>query len=282
MLTLTLRHDDGELVARHSAQDTFLALKSYEYVTGDVIELEVDEAPGLYWIQFDEALGERLVYLSEPIVRYEVILDATERRPYSPKIFSGVRHYLSARRASRADALTRRNLALNPYDRRGEVTIYPHASSNLGPAQDTAFRERNAIDGIIANDNHGSFPFQSWGTDRREDARFTLDFGRPVLIDELAFVLRGDYPHDSHWTALTVDFDDCSLDVPLTAELGRQRFTINEITTTSLTLSGLVKNDDDSPFPALTQIEAYGHDVAQPAARPDAPVRHLDLHRLAR
>lgn len=286
MLTLTLRHDDGETVAQHCAEQPFLALKSYAYTSGDVIELEVDRAPGLYWIQFDEALGERLVYLAQPRVSYQVILDDTERRPYSPKIFSGQRHYLTARRATAGQAGERRNLALNPYDRRGADGILPHASSNLGDGQDPAFRERNALDGIIANSSHGSFPFQSWGTERRADAHLRLDFGRRVLLGELAFVLRGDYPHDSHWTSLTVEFDDAStLQVPLEPASGRQGFAFPELVTASLTLRDLVKADDDSPFPALTQLEAYGHDLpgggsGTAADGADETVHRLELHRL--
>ena len=52
---------------------------------------------------------------------------------------------------------------------------------------------------VLIHINHG-------GINQNEDAKITIDFGREVEIDKLALVLRGDYPHDSFWTQISVVF----------------------------------------------------------------------------
>lgn len=89
----------------------------------------------------------------------------------------------------------------------------------------------------------------------------TLDFGRPVRVNKIGLTLRADFPHDSWWVSATVGFSDDSeevLSLEKTAE--PQRFSIGERTVTGLTLGKLIKADDDSPFPALTQIEVWGRE----------------------
>ena len=87
----------------------------------------------------------------------------------------------------------------------------------------------------------------------------TLDFGRAVLLDELRLTLRADFPHDSWWTQATVEFDDGSREVlDLQKTAAPQTFAIETRTVKSLKLFELKKADDPSPFPALTQIEAWG------------------------
>ncbi len=61
---------------------------------------------------------------------------------------------------------------------------------------------------MIANESHGSFPYQSWGINQQADAQITIDFGREIVTDKIALVLRGDYPHDSYWEAVTLEFSD--------------------------------------------------------------------------
>ena len=77
--------------------------------------------------------------------------------------------------------------------------------------------------------------------------------------------MRADFPHDSWWTAATVRFGDGSEEVlSLRREGGTQRFPIAPRVVTELTLCELRKADDPSPFPALTQIEAWGREAADP------------------
>ena len=124
---------------------------------------------------------------------------------------------------------------------------------------EAVFAARNAIDGVYENVAHGTWPYQSWGINRDPNAALTLDFGRPVTVDELRLTLRADFPHDSWWTSATVAFSDGSREVlPLEKSPDPQCFSIAPRTVTRLTLCELIKADDPSPFPALTQIEAWG------------------------
>ncbi|WP_367277410.1 hypothetical protein [uncultured Subdoligranulum sp.] len=128
------------------------------------------------------------------------------------------------------------------------------------------FAARNAVDGVYENDSHGTWPYQSWGINRDPQAALTLDFGRPVTLDEVRLTLRADFPHDSWWTAATVRFSDGSTEVLTLEKTGEpQRFAITPRTVTGLTLCELKKADDPSPFPALTRIEAWGAEAAPPA-----------------
>lgn len=89
----------------------------------------------------------------------------------------------------------------------------------------------------------------------------TIEFGRPVTVDELRLTLRADFPHDSYWTQATVAFDDGSREVlQLTKTAAPQVFALAPRTVQSLKLFELKKAANASPFPALTQIEVWGTD----------------------
>ena len=80
-----------------------------------------------------------------------------------------------------------------------------------------------------------------------------------MTVDELRLTLRADFPHDSWWTQATVEFDDGTREVlELAKTPAPQSFAIAPRTVHSLKLFELKKADDPSPFPALTQIEAWG------------------------
>ena len=84
-------------------------------------------------------------------------------------------------------------------------------------------------------------------------------FGRNVKIDELVFYLRADFPHDAWWQSGTVHFSDGTDFTANFVKTGSaQSFKIPEKTISWLTLDTLIKADDPSPFPALTQLEVYG------------------------
>ncbi|PAE12235.1 hypothetical protein CHI02_10410 [Niallia circulans] len=264
MLTLKLKNIEGEIISEHSHhQETYLALKEYGYQLGDYIELTVENVPAFLWVQVDEALAPSLIYLTEKIWKYEIIIDETLKRAFSPKIFSGSRHYITVKMATAQDIEGYRNLALNSHDQKEWSGAFPHAYANVETRNDSTFFARNAIDGMIANENHGSFPYQSWGINQQKDAQITVDFGREVRIDKIALVLRGDYPHDSYWTQMTIAFTTGEeITIYPTKKLDRQFFHFKEIETRSIMLKKLIKHEDESPFPALTQVEVFGWEIA--------------------
>ena len=72
---------------------------------------------------------------------------------------------------------------------------------------------------------------------------------------------RADFPHDNWWKQVTLTFSDQS---ELIWELEKSRFAhVLEFEPKKIRwvkLSRLIKADDPSPFPALSQIEVYGRE----------------------
>jgi len=230
----------------------------HAYHPGDRISLEIGK-PGQYCVvQFEDTMAPALIYVVGREINFPIPF-GEQAVTYSPKSFVGDCHIIRARLAAPEEITARRNLAFNPYDGHSNKGFYPHASANVETRGEAVFAARNAIDGVYENTSHGSWPYQSWGINRDPDAALTLDFGRPVVVDELRLTLRADFPHDSHWTAATVNFSDGSTEtLTLQKSAAPQAFPITPRTVTGLTLCRLIKADDPSPFPALTQIEAWG------------------------
>lgn len=121
------------------------------------------------------------------------------------------------------------------------------------------FFAKNAIDGKYGNLSHGSYPFASWGINQQKDAALTIEFGRKVEIDWIRLLFRGDYPHDSYWTEVTLEFSDGTQQILATTnDTIFQEIKFPTKVTEFVTLKNLKKAADDSPFPALTQIEVFG------------------------
>lgn len=260
MLKLTVCHADGALCAENAGESAASLLYQAAYQPGDFIRLEADGfANGGYAvIQLEDTLAPALVYLPGSTLRYRVPEQA-DRIVFSPKAFSGELHLIRARLAAPQEIQARRNLAFNCYDRRENSSFYPHSSANVETRGESVFAACNAIDGVYENSCHGKWPYQSWGINRDPHAALTVEFGRPVTVDELRLTLRADFPHDSWWTAATVEFSDGSRErLALQKTAAPQSFFIRPRTVDRLVLKELIKAEDDSPFPALTQLEAWG------------------------
>ena len=213
----------------------------------------------VFW-QVDDALGASMCYLTEDAV-YQIPF-GEKKTVYSPKSFSGNVHYLFTRVAEPEEVRRYRNLALNPADQHEAAGCYPHASANVETRGESVFAARNAIDGIFANHDHGRWPYQSWGINRDPNAEMKVEFGRKVRVDCVRVCLRADFPHDSYWTEGTVSFSDGSREVLRFEKTDKpQTFRIQPRTIEWLTFGRLIKVPDESPFPALTQLEVYGNDL---------------------
>jgi len=231
------------------------------YVPGDRISISVSNPHGYYVIQLEDTLPPTLVYVTQMEVTY-TIPSGDDRIVFSPKSFSGNRHLIRARAARPEEVAQRRNLAFNPFDRHNSAGIFPHAQANVETRGEAVFAAYNAIDGIYENASHGEWPYQSWGINRDPNAAWTLHFGRKVCIDEVRMTLRADFPHDSWWTQATVEFSDGSREVlSLNKDPKPQSFPIAPRTVEWLMVKELIKAEDPSPFPALTQFEAWGTEV---------------------
>lgn len=228
------------------------------YEEGDKIVFNTSEKNTYLYAQVDDAMGEAFVYVTENEIVYEIPF-GEKRVSYSPKVFCGDKHLLSLRVAKKEEVESYKNLALNVIDKQEIKGLYPHASANIETRGEAAFAARNAINGNCENSSHGSWPYESWGIGMRDDACFRLDFGRSIVTDQIVIYTRSDFPHDNWWVKATLRFSDGSeiiwkLDKSDKAHI----LQFEEKTIEWLTFSDLIKADDPSPFPALSQIEVYG------------------------
>lgn len=260
-VTLQLRHEDQTLKTATSEARTYLAYHK-QYALGDYYQVQVSDAPAYVWVQLDASVAPSLVYLKQATWDFRIPFNLQKEWPYPDGAFLGTNHYAWVRVANEDELTVSRNLALNIYDQHEASGAYPHASANAETRDELVFYAKNVIDGVIANEKHGSYPFQSWGIAERPDAELTLDFGREVLVNHLVLILRADYPHDSYWQEVTVKFSDSSSEkLELKKTAAPQQFDITPRKVTWLKLTHLVKDQDSSTFPALTELEAWGKEA---------------------
>lgn len=244
----TAKWDDSQVVLVYSGN----------YEPGDKIIVSVPKVPGYYVIRIDDCMDEALVYLTEQVFTYYIPFDE-KKVAYNPKAFCGEHHYLTVRAAAEWEAGAYRNIAKNSIDQHGVQGCYPHAYANVETRGESVFAARNAIDGMLSNESHGAWPYESWGINQQDDAEITIDFGRMVDIDRIVLYTRADFPHDNWWTQAALSFSDGTQEI---VEMKRQvephEFVINRICITWIRMHTMIKSDDPSPYPALTQIEVYG------------------------
>lgn len=256
-MKLKIINKAGEVLKEISGENEINLVYDNEYKEGDFVLLEINNEKGFYEIQFDDSKGKSFVYLKGD-VKYEIPF-GEKRLNISSKVFTGKQHLLMVRKPFIEECQGYRILSENIWDQHGEVNCYPHASANVETRGETVFAALNAIDGVTASDFHGNWPYESWGINRRDDAIWKLEFGRPVEIDKLVIYTRADFPHDNWWESATVTFSDGSKERLSLKKGGEaQIFKIHKENIEWLTLSELIKADDPSPFPALTQFRVYG------------------------
>lgn len=261
-IQLDLFNHETLLQTAKSEHKTYLAYQS-QYALGNYYRVTVPAAPVYVWVQLDAALAPTLIYMTQTTWDFQIPFNIQREWPYPTGAFMGKRHYARVWYATAKEAALRQNLAVNSHDQHEKTGAYPHASANAETRNEFVFYAKNAIDGIEANELHGSYPFQSWGIDARNDAEFTLEFGRPIDLEDLVLVLRADYPHDSHWTSMTIALpDEKTFVIHPQKTAAAQTFAINAKRVSWLKLVNLEKDKDASNFPALTQIEAWGHPSA--------------------
>lgn len=258
LLTISITGPGGAVKASAQGEGEITLVYTDPYEEGDVIRMTSDH-PGYVIALLEDSMDQTFGYLAG---EFTLTVPFGEKRvSYSQKSFSGNIHLLTAREATQEETAARRNLCYNVLDSHENTGLFPHASANVETRGESVFAARNAIDGHRANAGHGPWPYQSWGINRDPDAEFTVDFGRDVRLDTLAFTLRADFPHDNWWKTTTVTFSDGTEFNPKFAKTGRpQLFALTPPKTVRwLKLSKLLKDETDpSPFPALTQLEAWG------------------------
>jgi len=256
-------YDEHPLQMAAVGQDRVcLATQELIYDPGDFIRVTTD-APGRHlMVKLSETLDTTLIYLSDMVWEYTIPLAEGDAASLCDGAFASRAHYISARYAKDYEIEQYRNLSLNPHDQRDCANAFPHASANVETRNDSTFFAKNAIDGNIANNSHGPYPYQSWGINRDPNAKLKIDFGREVCVDSVCFTFRADFPHDSYWTQVSLGFSDgSSFDFMTEKTADGQIFNFAPIVTSYVVFENLIKADDESPFPALTQIEVYGAEI---------------------
>ena len=259
-LTIRVTGADGAVKGEAWGEDQARLVYLLPYAEGDAIRLSAD-GPGFVVARLEDSLPETPAYLSGG---FALPVPFGEKRVcYSPKCFAGDTHLLCSRAMTPREHGAYRNLAFNPLDHHGNTALFPHASANVETRGESVFAARNAINGNTTSAGHGPWPYESWGINRRDDAELRVDFGRLVRLDRLVITLRADFPHDNWWTRADLRFSDGSTFRPHFVKSGlSQIFDIPPRTVARVTMSGMVKDESDpSPFPALTQIECWGHEV---------------------
>lgn len=266
-LTLSVVNAQGAVLASASGRGEAWLVYEPEYAPGDTLRLACSAPGRLVELALDDALAPALVYCKGTSCACPVPFGEA-RRVFSGRAFAGTRHCLRARLARPEEAAARRNLALNPWAAHEPGGPFPFASANVETRGEMVFAAKNAIDGLIANTGHGEWPYTSWGINRDPQAAWRLDFGRPVVLDEAVVYLRADFPHDAWWREGTLRFSDGSqLTLPLEKTGAGQSFPFSPRRVEWIVLDALIKADDPSPFPALTQLELWGRETEDTLAR---------------
>ena len=258
MIRIEIKNAEGVSVASAEHESEAFVCVDRVWQPGDTIRLSGAEH---LWIRMDQAIPAGEVYLPDGAMTWAV--PAGEHRlAYPPGTFEAARHVITARRMMDAETGSRRDLARNPADLRGDTDFYPHCTANVETRNEACFCARNVIDGYRLNTFHGEWPFQSWGIGAREDAWCMLDLGRPVRAESMALTLRADFPHDAYWVSGHVVLSDGSdIAFPLAKTGDRQMISLDGRIVRWLRLERLQKSDDPSAFPALTAWEVFGTEV---------------------
>lgn len=257
MLKIKVIKKDGT-IQKESSSENRVYLGFWEYLEeGSTIIFE-GQKDSYYYIQIDQ-FQKSLVYLRDGSMKY-IIPDNLENYQAFPLYsFKGDSHYFSMEKPSDEDLKLYRNVLLNSYSQKEFNGSFPYAYANVETRNESTFFAANAIDGICVSDNHGRYPYQTWGINRQADAKLTVNIGRDVLVNKIGFILRADFPHDSYWTSITAKLSNGDIYTFKTIKSGNvQYFDIKECMINSIEVYDLIKNEDESPFPALVQLELYG------------------------
>ena len=136
-ISLKILNQSGEVLAEKAGNDELNLVYMAQYQEGDYIELAVDTVNDFYYIQFDDAKGKSLVYLTG-IVKYAIPFGEKAINT-SAKVFAGGRHVLWVKKAFEEEKGNYRLLSENVWDQHGEVNCYPHASANVETRGESVF-----------------------------------------------------------------------------------------------------------------------------------------------
>ena len=262
MIEVSVVSKEGKVLC--TCKDNFVDfIYNAEYVDGDKIVIRKKDTEFIA-MQLDDYISESIIYSTSDKVEYEIPMGDL-RRGYDKNAFSGDKHRIRVYEPDDNIKYGLRNIALNSHDLRGIKKYYPHAYANLVTREDVCFYERNAIDGVKENEGHGNYPFHSWAGGAREDLEYYIDFGAEVEIEKLIFYLRADFPHDTYWKNIDVEFSDGSR---VTAEFegikeGQELVLPEKVKTKTIHLTNFKQVSFPLSWAALSQVEVYGRYIKE-------------------
>ena len=237
----------------------YLATQDLIYEEGDYFKIVVDTCKRYLIVRLDESLNEDLIFLEGNEWIYTIPIAENRKDARVDTAFKGKKHYISVRYAEDFEISQYRNLSRNTHALNEKNGSYPYAYANVETRNEATFFACNIIDGVYANNSHGSYPYQSWGINKQLDAILTLDFGRKVEIDRVDITIRCDFPHDSYWVQGTLEFSDGSKEVVYLNKIHTpQKVLFDKKLVSWIKFQELIQDTDQSPFPALTQLDVYG------------------------
>jgi len=251
--------DANNIIVEEKRNEEKVCLQfSRKYQEGDRILIESNEVPIALSVVVDETIAPADLWLTESCMEYPIPL-GLEHEAYPMEAFMGMEHTICVEKKNARDWNKYRNVSENSLDRRGDTTYYPHCTASVETRDESVFAARNTIDGIFENTSHGQWPYTSWGDNEDPNAQITIEFGRKVKVDKALILLRADFPHDNYWKQASLIFSDGSselLDLEKTKE--RQVFSFSSRTVEWVKLAYLIKSEEESLFPALSQWAIFG------------------------
>lgn len=211
-------------------------------------------------LRLGDELPECILYVPNKTFVFEIPFEKLGKS-YAPDAFGAKGQKITVCEPTEDEIYAHRNLALNYYDYTNAKGVYPHARANFVTRGEACFEARNAIDGTRENNGHGHFPYQSWAGGAREDLEYIIDFGREVEVEKLVFYLRADFPHDTYWKSLDIEFSDNSRVGAGFVETNRGQEIVlkQKKTTKTIKLTNFKQAASPLSFAALSQIEVYGN-----------------------
>ena len=262
MLTLKILNKDKEVLALEKGKNITLTYNN-EYQSGDYIRVE-SSMDKYIAVKCDETLAESIIFIPGKSFEFAIPAERVRKGCYGEEAFSGEKHIISAREIEEEEFYSYRKISLNSHDIHGKAKSYPHTFANFVTREDPVFYARNAIDGVIRNDGHGNFPYHSWAGGAREDLEYTIDFGHEVSVDKIVFFLRADFPHDTYWKSVDVEFSDGSIEHAEFEGIAEgQAISFETKETTYVKLVNFKQVSYPLSWAALSQIEVFGNYIKE-------------------
>ncbi len=260
IINLKLIRENGDVKFKAYGEDIDERFEG-SYESGDKWRVELCDGEFVK-LSLDETLAESMIYVPDGVFEFTVPEGRELRCCYAPGAFAGESHRVRVSEPTEAEIYSEGLISLNSHDRHNVPKYFPHAVANFVTREDPCFFERNAIDGVIDNTNHGEYPYHSWGGGLREDLEFEVHFGTPVEVSRVVIFLRADFPHDTYWKEADIEFSDgTKIHKELVGTADGQAVELEPKLTEFVKLTGFKQQrleDGSLSFAALTQIEIYG------------------------